>query len=110
MGFERFWGLGDKDWTRSGLTLAEGSLLVQRLLSSPLVPEEVLCLPAHEAKFTGLAAGRCPVRVLSAAEMDKWAGFAFHRGVVAVARRPSPLTLESFLVSSPAPPRLGVAP
>ena len=110
MGFERFWGLGDKDWTRSGLTLAEGSLLVQRLLSSPLVPEEVLCLPAHEAKFKDLAASRCPVRVLSAAEMDKWAGFAFHRGVVAVARRPSPLTLESFLVSSPAPRRLAVAP
>ena len=110
MGFDEFWGLGDKDWSRSGLTLAEGATLVRRLLLSPLVPEEVLCLAAHEPTYTALAAGRCPVRVLTPGEMEQWAGFAFHRGVVAVARRPVPLTLERFLSSSPEPRRLAVAP
>jgi len=110
MEFDEFWGLKDKDWSRSGLTLAEGSLLVRRMLSSSLVPEAVLCLPAHEAEVQVLAAGRCPVRVLTPAEMDQWAGFAFHRGVVAIARRPRPLSLEAFLTRSPSPRRLAVAP
>lgn len=79
-------------------------------MSSPLVPEAVICLEAHEAEFTARAAGRCPVTVATQAEMEKWAGFAFHRGVIAVARRPEPLALGDFLARSPAPRRLAVAP
>lgn len=84
--------------------------MARRLLASTLVPEAVLCLAAHEAEFSLLSAGRCPVTVLSPAEMDQWAGFAFHRGVLAVARRPVPLTLEAFLARNPGPHRLAVAP
>jgi tRNA G18 (ribose-2'-O)-methylase SpoU len=105
-----FWGFSDRQWTRSGLTLAEGVTLAQRLLASPLVPEAVICLEAHELAFVALAAGRCPVTVATQKEMEKWAGFAFHRGVVAVARRPEPLGLGEFLARSPAPRRLAVAP
>ena len=110
MDFEAFWGLADRDWTRSGLTLAEGATLAKRLLESALVPEAVLCLAAHAEVFIALASGRCEVKVLTAKEMEKWAGFAFHRGVVAVARRPAPLTLEAFLIGNPTPRRLAVAP
>lgn len=109
-GVEAFWGFTDKHWTRSGLTLAEGVTLASRLLTSPLVPEAVVCLAAHEEEFLTLAAGRCPVTVLTQAEMEKWAGFAFHRGVLAVARRPALLTLEAFLSRSVPPRRLAVAP
>ena len=100
---EAFWAFTDKQWTRSDLTLAEGATLARRLLESALVPEAVLCLERLEAEFSALAGGRCPVTVLTPAEMEKWAGFAFHRGVVAVAQRPAPLTLEAFLNRSPAP-------
>ena len=110
MDFEAYWGLKDRDWARSGVTLAEGATLVRRLLSSTLTPEAVLCLAAHEAEFLALAGGRCEVNVLSPQEMERWAGFAFHRGVVAVARRPAPLTLAQFLARSPASRRLAVAP
>jgi tRNA G18 (ribose-2'-O)-methylase SpoU len=105
-----FWGFSDRQWTRSGLTLAEGVTLAQRLLESSLVPEAVICLESHEATFVALAAGRCPVTVATDAEMERWAGFAFHRGVLAVARRPEPVTLADFLGRSPAPRRLAVAP
>jgi len=109
-GVEAFWGFSDRQWTRSGLTLAEGTTLARRLLESSLVPESVVCLERHEAEFTALAAGRCPVSVATDAEMERWAGFAFHRGVIAVGRRPEPLALEAFLSRSPAPRRLAVAP
>lgn len=106
---EGFWGLTDRQWTTSGLTLAEGVTLAQRLLASPLEPEGVWCLAEHAPAFEALAAGRCPVTVGSEAEMHRWAGFPFHRGVVAVARRPGPLTLGAF-VSRPGTRRLVVAP
>lgn len=106
---EGFWAFTDRQWTRSDLTLAEGTTLARRLLASPLVPEAVLCLEAHEPEFTALAQGRCPVTVLTPAEMDQWAGFAFHRGVLAVARRPAPLSLDVFLTGT-SPRRLAVAP
>lgn len=107
---EGFWGFTDRQWTRSDLTLAEGVTLARRLLTSSLVPEAVLCLAAHEQEFALLAGGRCPVTVLTPAEMDRWAGFAFHRGVLVVARRPQPLDLETFLGRNPTPRRLAVAP
>ncbi len=110
MNFTAFGGLTDKQWSRSGLTLAEGKLLARRLLESSLVPEAVYCLAAHQEELLALAACRCAVTVLSTAELEAWSGFAFHRGVVAVARRPEPLTLEAFLTSHPAPHRLAVAP
>jgi tRNA G18 (ribose-2'-O)-methylase SpoU len=110
MGLEQWWGRSDREWTLSGLTLAEGATLVERLLASPLEPEGVFCLAAHEAAVTPWTGGRCPVTVLTEAEMHRWAGFPFHRGIVAIARRPAPLTLEAFLVAAPAPGRLAVAP
>lgn len=106
---EVFWGLSDRQWRTSGLTLAEGVTLAQRLLTSPLVPEGVWCLEAHAPAFEALAAGRCPLTVATEAEMHRWAGFPFHRGVIAVARRPEPLALEAFLVR-PGVRRLVVAP
>jgi len=109
-GREVFWGFSERQWTRSGLTLAEGVTLATRLLQSPLVPESVVCLAAHEAEFVALARGRCPVTVVSDEQMQAQAGFAFHRGVIAVAQRPRALTLEEFLTSRPAPLRLAVAP
>lgn len=106
---EAFWGFSDRQWTRSGLTLAEGVTLATRLLTSSLVPEAVLCLEPHAAEFEALAGGRCPVCVATTSQMEQWAGFAFHRGVVAVARRPAPWSLEAFL-SGPGRRRLAVAP
>ena len=107
---ELWWGRSDREWTLSGLTLAEGATLVERLLASPLEPEGVFCLAAHEAAALSWAQGRCRVAVLTEAEMRRWAGFAFHRGMVAIARRPAPLTLETFLSQTPVPRRLAVAP
>lgn len=106
---EGFWGFTDRQWTRSGLTLAEGVTLVRRLLESPLDPEGVYCTEAHGPQMLELVAGRCPVHLLTQAEMERTAGFAFHRGVAAVARRPAALSLEAFLGAA-LPRRLAVAP
>ena len=105
---QAYWGLSDGQWTRSGLTLAEGLTLCRRLLASPLIPESVFCLPQHEHELVEAAGGRCAVTVQTQSEMEKWAGFPFHRGVVAIARRPEGVSLESFLAGKAR--RLAVAP
>ncbi len=110
MDTKTWWGRTDRDWTKAGMTLAEGTTLTERLLASPLEPEGAFCLPAYEADVVKWANGRCPVSALTEAEMERWAGFAFHRGVVAIARRPPPLTLEEFVARVPAETRLAVAP
>lgn len=87
----------DRDYLRDGLTAAEGQLLARRLLESDLEPLGLVVSPGLEEEFTALAAGRCPLEVLSQDQMDSLAGFAFHRGVIALARRPRLQELEGFL-------------
>jgi tRNA G18 (ribose-2'-O)-methylase SpoU len=87
-------GLRDRDLRSEGLFVAEGRLLVERSVSSGL---DVLSLYADEAaapEAEALSAKNSPIRppiplfLLSSADMDRVAGFAFHRGMFAVVRRP----------------------
>lgn len=89
--------------------MAEGLTLVTRLLTSSLVPEAVHCTPDQAETIRGLVADRCPLVVGSPEELSRWAGYPFHRGVMACARRPDPIPLESFL-THPGARRLVCAP
>ncbi|MBL8968399.1 MAG: RNA methyltransferase [Spirochaetaceae bacterium] len=99
-----FAALRERDLAREGLVLAEGRLLAERLLAAAgFEPVGVLCVPALAPRFEALAAGRCPVRVLPEGELAAVAGYAFHRGVLAAARRPASPGLAGIL--APAGPR-----
>jgi len=126
-----FSSLKDRELRAEGLVIAEGRLLVTRLLeasrrsaaaradgpaaahtaAAPIVaagcgvglPESaavlprlprpgfdaiaVLCVPSLQGEFEALAAGLCPVHAASEEELAGLAGFPFHRGVLAAARR-----------------------
>jgi len=85
-----FAALRDRDLRAEGLVVAEGRLLAERLLAaSRLEVLGVLCVPALAGRFEELAAGRCPVLVRPEAALAETAGYPFHRGVIAAARRPS---------------------
>lgn len=92
--------LRERDLRLEGLFIGEGRLVVERLLASGWPVLSVLCTPAQAAHFRLLAAGRCPVLVKSEADLAELAGFPFHRGVIAAARRPALPELSSFLESS----------
>lgn len=47
----------------------------------------LVCVPSLAEHFEGLAVGLCPLLVRSEAELSVLAGFHFHRGVLALARR-----------------------
>lgn len=93
-----FAALRDRDLRAEGLVVAEGRLLAERLLAAPrLEVLGVLCVPALAGRFEELAAGRCPVLVRPEAALAETAGYPFHRGVIAAARRPSLSGLGALL-------------
>jgi tRNA G18 (ribose-2'-O)-methylase SpoU len=86
--FTQLIGLRDRDLRLEGLFVAEGRLLVERALSSCC---EVIGIYADESasdEALSIAASRAPVAVCSGVELNRVAGFPFHRGMLALVKRP----------------------
>jgi len=84
----RFVNLREKDLRREGLFVAEGKLLVERSLISGY---EVLGIVSDKASSDAAfmsAGSTIPVYVCTSEEIDRLAGFSFHRGMLALVRRP----------------------
>jgi tRNA G18 (ribose-2'-O)-methylase SpoU len=74
-----------------GLVIAEGVVVVRRLLASPYPPRAVLGLERRLEELTELADVDIPAYVTSAEVMAEVVGFHLNRGVLAVAdRAPAP--------------------
>lgn len=75
---------------RHGLFVAEGRLVVTRLLASALETRALLVTDTALASIGGSVANSAfPVYVVTQAVMDRVAGFNFHRGCVAIGVRPA---------------------
>jgi len=84
--------VGDHEALRArGLFVAEGRLVVQRLLEDGrFAVESVLVTPAAQASLGAvLDASRAPVLVCPATVLNAVTGYNFHRGCLALARRPA---------------------
>lgn len=84
----RFLGMKDRDLRAEGLFVAEGRLLVERALAAGI---SVLAIAADSAavdEAIALSAGSVPVHRCDGETLDAVAGFPFHRGMLAIARRP----------------------
>ncbi|HLT36978.1 MAG TPA: RNA methyltransferase [Enhygromyxa sp.] len=69
-----------------GRFIVEGALAVERLLASAIEIESIVCTPRQRERLTIAAA--IPVFELRKPAIAELAGFDFHRGVLACARRP----------------------
>ncbi len=83
-----FKNLRDRDYAREGLFVCEGRLVLEKALAAGCVIEALVCVPADEEYWN--QRGQSPL-VLAGPELDALVGFAFHRGVLALARRPEPV-------------------
>lgn len=91
----------------TGKFIAEGHVLVHRLLDSSLVTDSVLCSEQHYPTIRPLVPASLPVYVARASLLDSIVGFQFHRGVLACGQRPRDAKL-SDLVPAAGDPRLVV--
>jgi tRNA G18 (ribose-2'-O)-methylase SpoU len=82
--------VGDHRWlTAHGLLVAEGRLTVRRLLQSRFQIESILLTPAALDGFGGAIDTVAPVFVAAQSILRQVTGFDFHRGCLALARRPN---------------------
>ncbi len=89
-----FSGLRDRDYAREGLFVCEGRLVIEKALGAGIQIESLICVPADEQlwrRCSAAAGGReaFPVIVMDRPTMERLVGFAFHRGAIALARRPA---------------------
>jgi tRNA G18 (ribose-2'-O)-methylase SpoU len=86
----------DRALAEAGLLVLEGSFLVERGRDAGLGFESLQCVPSREAWARGLGISGLEPAVMAEAEIAREAGYPFHRGVRALARRPSPRGAEEL--------------
>jgi tRNA G18 (ribose-2'-O)-methylase SpoU len=86
---EAYRNLRDRTLRGESIFLAEGELVAERLLASQYGAESLLVSDQFAEKFQRLAADRVPVYVGRESLLKEIVGFNFHRGVLAVGRRPA---------------------
>lgn len=77
--------------------LAEGKLVALRLLSSPFPVESVLVTEPYAEEMAQVVADRVPLYVAADPLVRQIVGYPFHRGVLALGRRPEVPCWESVL-------------
>jgi tRNA G18 (ribose-2'-O)-methylase SpoU len=90
---------------RAGLFVAEGRVVIEKLVASPAHRPESLLVAAHRldgiADLLGGLAETTPVFAASGRVIDAVAGFPLHRGLLAIGRRVDPLGAEALLAALP---------
>jgi tRNA G18 (ribose-2'-O)-methylase SpoU len=90
--------LSEKNLTRqSGLFVAEGEKVVERLIASDFDVASVLAEPEFAAKYEPRVPDVTPIYVASRELLRATVGFNFHRGVVACGRRKPALSVDQIL-------------
>ncbi len=82
---------------QSGLFIAEGEKVVERLLASPFEVESILAEPEFAAKYEPRVPTQTPIFVASRETLMQTIGFHFHRGILACGRRKPARPLDEIL-------------
>jgi len=94
-------GFRERELASRKLLIAEGKLVTERLLGSKLEVRLVVCTPELEPYARTLVNTRCEVQIMPEKDMSELAGYAFHRGILAIGTRPAALSFEDFLSQVP---------
>jgi tRNA G18 (ribose-2'-O)-methylase SpoU len=93
-----YWAVSEPELARrEGLFVAEGRMVVRRLLASPtIVTRSVLVTPPALAALTDVLDNKANLTVFSVPQvvLNQVAGFNIHRGCLALAERPAPRTWQ----------------
>jgi tRNA G18 (ribose-2'-O)-methylase SpoU len=85
---ERYSSLRDRDLRAEGVFVAEGRILVDRLISASVRLESILCAPRFEQHYQSINPEGTELIVRDDETLERITGFPFHRGVLASGPRP----------------------
>ncbi len=97
---------------RTGIFVADGPKLIERVLAAGLRLESMLCTERWATHFAPLLARQAddlPIYVTAEKHLRQLVGYHLFNGVLAVARIPAAPSLAALLARPPAGPRLWVA-
>lgn len=97
----------DRDLRAEGIMIVEGRHCVERCIAAGFDVAAVLCENDRHGD-PALAGGHIPMFSVGRDVMERIAGYGFHRGVMAAARRPPAVSINDFLSSMPADGPLGI--
>lgn len=109
MDLDEITSLRDKDLRSLGVTVVEGRILVERALESDweflgsFIEPKAIDLESH-------LASRAPCKIVDRETIRKVAGYPFHRGVLAVLRRPQVREAQDVVRNAPRPRRFAACP
>ena len=87
--------------SENGVFIAEGKIVVRRLLASTYRTRSVLVAPNRVDALADVLVGlECPVYVAASPVLDAIAGFPIHRGVLACAERPGDVDVTTVARSA----------
>jgi tRNA G18 (ribose-2'-O)-methylase SpoU len=96
--------LNRRNLTRqSGLFIAEGQKIVERLIDSDLEVASLLAEPTYAQRYQLRVPSETPIYVVSREILEGTIGFNFHRGILACGRRKTSLPVGDFLAQLPGP-------
>ena len=81
--------------------IAEGRVVVDRLLASGLPVRSLLLMESIADSYAGGVPEELPVLVLPDPLAEQLVGFSFHQGILACAERPENPSLEKILDNAP---------
>src|SRR3954464_12126080 len=82
---------------QSGLFIAEGEKVVERLIASDFAVESILAEPEFASKYESRVPEQTPLYVAARDLLVKTIGFHFHRGILACGRRKRLPPLDEIL-------------
>ena len=91
-----FTRLRDRDYAREGLLVCEGRLVLEKAMSAGLPIRSILCVPSDEEAWRSRAPAGTTVLSMPRPDMEAHVGFAFHRGVLALAERPEAAVCQTL--------------
>jgi tRNA G18 (ribose-2'-O)-methylase SpoU len=93
--------LSQRNLTRlSGLFVAEGDKVVERLIASRYPVASLLAEPGHAERLEGQLPRETPILVVTRQLLESTIGFNFHRGVLACGRRLPGPKIEEIIVAA----------
>ncbi len=107
---QTFSQIRERDLRDEGIFIAEGQLLVDRLLASGLDVIAVLCSDRLDGRYSGSVKERFQFVIMNDDEIEAIAGYRFHRGVMASCRRPHFQDVPEFLSANTSASRIVICP
>jgi tRNA G18 (ribose-2'-O)-methylase SpoU len=98
-----FNGLRDRDYKSLGKMVLEGRFVIEKALKQGIVVESLLCVPSEYSEWRGLLPDSSSVHSMPSTQIEKIAGYPFHRGVLAIARRPEIFKCSSEYLNKTGP-------